>query len=221
MQGLKIGHLVKERLQMLSKYKGCVCGVVVEEKDGVEFPILGAVSLEGFGVKIKLFLEDGFINKVAAVSGREVIEQPVESIGLDNFNQALEVMVELLDQKTWGSKDWITFCSMDCEELHLHLVDCIQRKGKLLEIKNTLVDFGFHEIFCSVVFAKKNGIFYALLKENQKVCFAAEFESAVEGNRFYQGVEEDFFLSKKGNKIHRLSKEVFYEKFYIVKELFL
>lgn len=215
---MNIGHLVKERLKILPKYKGCLCGQVVEKADCVEFPLLGAASMEGFGVKVTFILQDGFIEKVVCSSGNEKVEKEVESIGLDNFNQVLATMVELLDKAPWGSEDWITFCSMECVEMPAHLVACVQRKGKSLEIPKTLVDFGFSEIFCTVTFAKDKHAFYALLKEGQQTYFLAKFELAEDGNAFYREVQEQYFISKKGNKIHRISKDQFYENFSMVKE---
>lgn len=214
---VNIGHLVRERLKILPKYKGCICGQVIENADYVEFPILGAVSSEGFGVKVTFLLQDGFIEKVICSSGNEKVEKEVDSVGLDNFNQALKMMVELLDRTAWGSEDWILFCDMEYRELPEHLVACVQKKGKRLKIPRTLVDFGFSEIFCTVTFAKDASSFYALLEENQKAYFLAEFESAEEGNAFYQEVKKHYFISKKGNKIYKISKNQFYEKFCMVK----
>lgn len=213
---LKIAHLINERLKQLPKFKGCTGGEVSESKEAIRFPILGAVSLNGESVEVCLYLEDGFICRVEVSAGNSVKEKSVESVGLDNFNQALDVLIGILDSSVFcGSQDWISFCKMQRQELELRYEDYVWKNGRLLKIKSVLVDFGFQEIFCTIVFARKEKVFYALLTEKDSRCFAARFDSAEEGNQFYKDVQENYFLSKKGNKIHRLPKDVFYGKFFI------
>lgn len=221
-------HLVDEELKKISRFKGARCGKGYEDIErnliGYEIDNLFA-GADGHDVKAGIISPDGMIDGVFYE-----VEDRLYSVGLIHptfLNEILTVVgmlgESLNDNLDVGNRSWLYRRFEKASVPLLQSQEALVHKnmgGRMTVLRPVLVDFGFDSIFADLTFGYGEEKYFAALIERKgdlvKPLYEAYFDTMQEGNGLYRDVKRDSFISKKGNKIHKLCEQKFTKYFHKV-----
>lgn len=222
-------HMLDIRLRAVQRFNdvSCLEEFIEKKSSGDTFHgyVLGnCFSIDGDSVVAGIDLHDGGIVGVSVLFGEKRLHKEYEEeLFIADLENVLRDLTRLLEEETTiGSSDWIELLQMSVSDGVIKGVNelcCKKTNYRITQLKPVLLDAGTVELFCSMLFGFGNGRFVVALANQtedwdvKEIQFEAVFESQDDGNSFFKKVANNYFISKKGNKIFKLEKEDFFELF--------